>query len=129
MSETPGSLAVFLAARLDEDAAAAVAALDGPWMTGRAQEHLSDDVIYGQSRDWPGHIVQVCNLDYGHNSEADAEHIVRHDPARVLREVEAKRRVLGRHRNCGFGSGYGHGGDDNCAELDDMGSVYGGQPS
>jgi hypothetical protein len=27
-----------------------------------------------------------------------AEHIVRHDPARVLRELEAKRRVLARHR-------------------------------
>ena len=87
-------LAAFLAARLDEDEAIAKAALPGPWMTGKAASHLADEVVYGQSRDWPDHIVQVCNVEYGHNKDADAAHITRHDPARVLREVAFKRAIL-----------------------------------
>jgi hypothetical protein len=87
----------FYAARLDEDEAAAKAALPGPWMTGEVAPHLVNEVIYGQSRDWPDHIVQVANVEYGHNKAADSAHIVRHDPVRVLREVEAKRAILALH--------------------------------
>jgi hypothetical protein len=54
------TLAGFLAARLDEDEAAAKA--------------------------W---------LPFGNPDAAAREHIARHDPARVLREVEAKRAIIG----------------------------------
>jgi Family of unknown function (DUF6221) len=87
-------VAAFVRARVDEDEAAAKAALAGPWMTGRIAAHLADNVIYGQSRDWPGHIVQVANVDYGHNREPDAAHIVRNDPQRVLAEVRVWRKIL-----------------------------------
>lgn len=40
--------------------------------------------------------------DEGGHDNADAEHIARHDPARVLREVEAKRRILAFHRHLRF---------------------------
>jgi hypothetical protein len=58
-----------------------------------------DYVIYGRSpfaHGGPGgdKIVQVANLEMAWRKEENAEHIVRWDPARVLREVEAKRRIL-----------------------------------
>lgn len=42
-------------------------------------------------------IVQVCNLEAAWQREANAEHIALHDPARVLRDVAACRRVMARH--------------------------------
>jgi hypothetical protein len=90
-------IADFLAARWDEVAATATAALPGPWMRGTERAHLADNVLYGQSRDWPGHIVQVCNFDYGHNKAADATHIALNDPVAVLADIEAKRNILAEH--------------------------------
>jgi len=65
-------IAAFLKARADEDEAAAKAARDAgrlPWQ---------DDEWSDQPEEWIDH--------YG-----------RHDPARVLREVAAKRKILARH--------------------------------
>ena len=78
----------------------------------------------------------------------DGEHIARHDPARVLREVAAKRRVLARHRSPAEGewrpgdfdrycvgcqvdidTGVPYTDDINdCPELCDMASVYADRP-
>jgi hypothetical protein len=61
-----------------------------------------------------------------HTWAREAEHIIRHDPARVLDEVDAKRRTLTRHASCGTGTGYcddgGHGWDEigGCADLADL---------
>lgn len=87
-------LATFLRARLDEDEAAAHGAI---W----------DD---GQSATWTARPPQaeyerftvVDYLDDGvavitpENADADGvgQHIARHDPARELREVEAKRKLI-----------------------------------
>ena len=53
-----------------------------------------------------------------------AAHIARHDPARVLREVEAGRRILERHRDCvQYGGGIcEHAGavDPPCPDLRDL---------
>jgi len=69
-------LVTFLRARADEDEAAAVAARDGgTW--GAAHDFVVDD---------------LCGV-----GELAAAHIARHDPARVLREVEAKRRIVKLH--------------------------------
>jgi Family of unknown function (DUF6221) len=62
---------------------------------------------------------------FGPGTFLDARHIVRHDPARALREVEAGRRILARHRRCGDGYGFcddgGHGGGAaGCAEMKDL---------
>lgn len=62
----------------------AQAALPGPWLTGRSASHLADSVIFGQSRDWPGHIVQVADADYGHNQVADTDYIASMHPGVAL---------------------------------------------
>src|SRR6185312_10331991 len=81
------SLPEFLRARLDEDEAAAkTAAVDcpPPWQ---------DD--YGDLVDTSGLMI-VDGADYGGAAwRGDTiPHITRHDPARVLREVEAGRHLI-----------------------------------
>jgi hypothetical protein len=66
-------------------------------MTGREQAHLVDNVVYGWSRDWPEHIVQVCNVDYGHNKAADSDHIVLSDPQDAIARCEAELAILDEH--------------------------------
>lgn len=67
-------LAAFLTARLDEDEAAAKAAWGTEW-------------------DWR-YLVSPFREPC---STAHTVHIARHDPARVLRGVEAKRKILAEH--------------------------------
>jgi hypothetical protein len=79
-------LVAFLNARLAEDEEAARRATDGPWHQagmsvrgrGRAYGTGKEDVILVIRHTWP----------------QEAAHICRHDPARVLREVAAKRAIL-----------------------------------
>lgn len=71
----------FLRARLDEDEQAARAAGWHRWV-------LVDDEI---STVGNGRLVVRLERDY------DGPHITRHDPARVLREVDAKRRIVELH--------------------------------
>lgn len=81
------TLAEFLAARLDEDEAGAKAAAKkrpGLW---RVLGDKLRSIVYGNNRDLlvadgPGEV---------------AEHIARHDPARVLREAGAGRQILALH--------------------------------
>lgn len=74
-------LAAFLRARLDEDEQTARAATQGEWVWSR--EFVTP----------PGyHHRTVGPLEPG-----DAWFIARHDPARVLREVDAKRQIIVQH--------------------------------
>ena len=87
-----GDLIAFLNARLDEDERIAKAATPGPW---HIPEH--DPIAYCvDSPDGSGRICKfgdrACSDDV-HNSL----HVVRHDPARVLREVTAKRVIVTRY--------------------------------
>lgn len=86
------TLIEFLKERLDEDEAVALAVEDNsaPWK--------------GQWRNDEGHAIRTENgwvLTYAREGRPFApgflDHVARHDPARVLREVAAKRRVLARH--------------------------------
>ena len=82
------TLAEFLAARLDEDEAAAKAAAhgnDGRWVL---QGHPSESAII-----WDSNGSAVV-YDEGSPTEAEAAHIALHDPNRELREVEAGRTIL-----------------------------------
>ena len=81
-------LMAFLSARLDEDEAAAKAATPPPWRAA-GEDILSDT----DDPHWAG----ACAANA---SGADAVHIARHDPVRVLREVEAKRNILARYEDC-----------------------------
>ncbi len=83
-----------------------------------------------------------CEMALTHDSGI-SRHMERHDPARVLREVAAKRRVLARHvpstgegpydpycLGCGEIDGYWPRSDsvNDCPELRDMASVYADRP-
>lgn len=99
-------LVAFARARLDEDEAAAMAATgtawaweatgdkDNSWAVGYVEgddgRPLSGEIGHGQ-----GIVIDgVCESING--NLADAAHIARHGPARVLREVEAKRATVRR---------------------------------
>jgi hypothetical protein len=80
-------LVQFLRARLDEDEQAARALVDDrrPGRTERWE--FCDD---GAIRDTGAHRSLRVKFTW----PQEAAHIARHDPARVLAEVEAKRRIL-----------------------------------
>lgn len=93
-----GDLAAFLAARLDEDEAAAKAAWGVEW-------------------DW-----RYVAEPFGERpSIAHTVHIARHDPARVLREVAAKRAILARYATVQAWS-YPPGDGDEAVQ-DELGEV------
>jgi hypothetical protein len=113
---TPNIVA-FIRARLAEDERMALAACErgsaGRWRQedpnrepGRIYDDLNDIVTY----------------DEGSPSEAQARHIAGHDPARALRGVEAKRRILAQH-GAEWQEGVGH----RCAVVvhDDTLTFYG----
>lgn len=83
-------LVEFLKARLDEDEAAAKAAgeFDGETWVARGDAVL-ENVPDGTRGEW---IAQRCEDD------DTAAHIARHDPARVLADVAAKRAILDGYR-------------------------------
>ncbi|MEV0093927.1 DUF6221 family protein [Streptomyces sp. NPDC050738] len=82
------ALTEFLRARIAEDDRAAMAASSMlPWVQGEDPEGSPTFVIQGEY----GSLAIECP------AAADAVHIARHTPSRVLAEVQAKRRVLARH--------------------------------
>lgn len=70
-----------------------------PYMGGHGGE-WSSPVVLRSVEEWqlsyggPGNTLPVKIAEAEELRTADGAHIVRHDPARVLREVEAKRRLL-----------------------------------
>lgn len=92
------ALTVFLAARLDEDEAAARAATPGAWKIRPRLEGVCIDAGEYDQVIAPG-VVSCGSYCYGGTSsvdisDADAAHIARHDPARVLAEIAAKRTLI-----------------------------------
>lgn len=95
-------LITWLRAQIDEDERAALLALQGHDVSDpatmppdkRAARWCSDyerlSVIVDDSQQ------EMCTVGPGANWHA-ASHIARHDPARVLREVEAKREIIEQH--------------------------------
>ncbi|WP_282698023.1 DUF6221 family protein [Streptomyces sp. CC208A] len=84
-------LVQFLRARLDEDAAVARAAKPGPWAVEEDRENLTRWVVNEE------HTLDVGLGYVGNRTQGDAAHIARHDPTRVLAEVEAKRQIIEQH--------------------------------
>lgn len=100
------TLTEFITARLDEDEAAALAAredssVDGEYLPWRLSGDIGTDL-------YAGHIYMAGGA-YGGMDEGVAHHIVRHDPARVLREVAAKRVIVKDHLE-------DHSPEHDCAE-------------
>ncbi|MBP2583380.1 hypothetical protein J3A78_003858 [Streptomyces sp. PvR006] len=79
-------LIAFLSARLDEDAAAARRAGDSFRQIGETGVIVATE----------GDRAEECASA---NWAGIADHIVRHDPARVLAEVNAKRRIVTAYEN------------------------------
>lgn len=130
-------IAAFLTARLDEDERGAHAACGfHDFKPYRAAKSLPYN--------WRAYVNPGAEVVHGSGELAAtarapevAAHIARHDPARVLREVAAKRRVLARHHDDGDGCyGCGFGSDEermvkdvnDCPELRDMASIYTDHP-
>lgn len=98
-------LTEFLTARLNEDEAAATAAAgcdggDLAWFDSRVVVS-GDHTIRTREGNRPACRIRRDDVvgRWGQTMDPDAAaaHIARHDPARVLREVEAKRAILARH--------------------------------
>ncbi|MFF8910182.1 DUF6221 family protein [Streptomyces olivaceoviridis] len=79
----------FLRARLDEDEQTARRATEGPW-TAEVSSETGHCVIPSDAQSTREYVARTQL----YAAAFDAEHIARHDPARVLREVEAWRAVL-----------------------------------
>lgn len=87
-------LVQFLRTRLDEDEQIARAATSGPWSV--------DSETYAEAINAADGVQVVAGGRWGgeasvFESTEDALHIARHDPARVLRDIEAKRAVISRY--------------------------------
>lgn len=87
-NESPSDAVTWLRAATDAAQRDAEAAGGDVW---RRQEYPSDTVAIYDSKDEP--VV----YDEGSPSEEQQAHIVRNDPAAVLRRITADRRVLERH--------------------------------
>lgn len=131
MENVTADLVQFLRARLDEDEQTAREA-GGRWLVLPVSGWVHTAPAPSDEWQHPGtdHHVASVPLD------SDRAHIVRHDPARVLAEVEAKRRILADHpieretverpiyQGREVGGPYWEWGCANC-HVDDDGLVYG----
>ncbi|WP_086559417.1 DUF6221 family protein [Streptomyces africanus] len=81
-------LVQWLSAQLNDDERIAREATPGPWAQSGIGEY-GWGVSFGRN----GAGVEADDSDQG---RADAEHIAEHNPARVLREIEAKRQLIAR---------------------------------
>jgi hypothetical protein len=86
-------LLAFLRARLDEDEAAARAAPPGPWRIKYGTPHAPLHPGYRPGALLDARDMELVSDKYGEVGPQH-EHFARHDPSRVLRDVEAKRRIL-----------------------------------
>ncbi len=116
----------FLLARLDEDEALAGEAVTAgePWRSVTTDEQG----FVLAKRD--NHTWIVAQADYSPH----AEHIARHDPARILADVAAKRRILDRckwvieHPEYGGDMELAGHFDDARDTIDDLVTIYSDHP-
>lgn len=93
-------LVQFLRARYDEEHLLAIEAGDGsparwlyaPELVWNGPDGPRKAVVHfmGSAKAF----IAVVDPEHGEDGDWQARHIARHDPARVLRDIEAKRRVL-----------------------------------
>jgi hypothetical protein len=126
-------LVSWLTQQIDYDEQVAGAATAGPWATE------GNGSIVGPTGPLPklaGHVVcSVGAWNVGRPTAADAAHIAVHDPAWVLRQVAAYRRILVRHQqyNGPVACEYCVGPDGEyvtwpCPDVRDLASIYSERP-
>lgn len=137
------SIIDFLEAQLEKDAATARAAcwdghddsLAAQWDCGEEK----DGRYWWVGDQWDDGVVKTTGDASA--PAGQAAHIARHDPARVLREVQAKRRVMERHcpgmrtrdyvycQACPDDrDGFPDVPIDECPELRDLAAIYSDHP-
>lgn len=135
------TLVEFLTARLDEleaiarAAAAATTHADGDGMHWRGSP--DGDVYEGESS------AYVATGPWGSDLGVTGLHIAANDPAHVLADIAAKRRIVERHSQVETGTIKDHGGEDevtycghcgtdldegDCPDLLDLASIYSERP-
>lgn len=88
----------WFAAQLDADEQTARAATAGPWTARNWDRMIPADRAGHTIRNQDGqYAVAPGHDDGGAIGAANAEHIARHDPAFVLADITAKRRILAEH--------------------------------
>ncbi len=93
----------FITARLDEDEQTARAATPGPWRHNPDKHWRKPGTAWFEEAVFagPAGADATCVAGTGESDDrqsmADADHIARHGPARVLREVETLRAILADH--------------------------------
>lgn len=103
MSVVMSDLVEFLNARLDMEAQIAREATPGPWQNASTARHhvtvsgRSEEAVFASPPDTGAMVVAVTGEARERHNLVNAEHIALHDPARVLSEVEAKRRIIAEH--------------------------------
>ncbi|MEV4197029.1 DUF6221 family protein [Micromonospora globbae] len=122
-------LVTWLRQQLDDDERVAHSATAGPWWHNPGKAWLDAEAFeqydrskgeefvgYGESP-FSGCVAATGPASHA-QSMADAEHIARHDPARVLAEVAAKRRILDEHFEASLGdTGVGAGDCTTCTNY------------
>lgn len=122
-------LVAWLRAQLDEDERVAKAATPGPWsgdVTGTvcADADLMPDERGGEilPPDGPMEVAECYRNELPDERGSNAEHIARHDPVWVLRDVAVKRGIVDAYANAITHDGYVRFGDwescsDSCPET------------
>ncbi|MGW4484316.1 DUF6221 family protein [Amycolatopsis sp. NPDC004368] len=87
-------LIAFLRARLDEDEQAARDSAGVRWVTPVPGSVHVDPAAIRENTLAYGHLGFVVSADVSPQGDAYRRHIARHDPARVLAEVAAKRQII-----------------------------------
>ena len=119
-------LVQWLRTQLDEDERIARAADPGPWKSESLGRHDQAAIKLAAS-------TSLIQFD-GSRAAANGMHAARHDPARVLREVEAKRRIVDAHERRPMPKGdtadcaQCWGAVWPCPTLRLLASVYDGRP-
>lgn len=90
MTAVADDLIAFIKARLAEDEQVAKACAGAPWVQDCAPMVHVDPKAIRDAKWIYGKMGYVGTVEHDY----DRAHMVRHDPARVLRGVEAKRRLL-----------------------------------
>ena len=119
------TLADFLRARLDEDDSVAREAsyphpkwiVRKPWNDPRDpnRPQVSTEMVYRPDGSGTSTGIALTPPHQVYDGHKIVPHIARHDPARVLADVEAKRRIVDLHDRAHECSGLDHTGDiDNC---------------
>ena len=142
------TLSQFLEARIAEDEAVALAAIDetridshatstlvdGHYVTTRHEREVVDDGIWHtgnhRSDDAQVYGVNMQIYDEGGHSAEQATHIARHDPARVLATCKAHRAIVQFHGSEILGICQEYDGDPYpCRTLRALASIYDDHPS